>query len=59
MSGTIICITLTSSLQGLVEQIAPQIKPVFDGVEASRKEIGQAIPLIGDLNQLLRQLCIA
>ncbi|WFD00845.1 hypothetical protein MYAM1_003600 [Malassezia yamatoensis] len=49
---------LLGSLDSVLEQILPELKPILEGVDATEDQIGKAIPLVGDLLKLLDALCI-
>ncbi|WFD44904.1 hypothetical protein MPSI1_003578 [Malassezia psittaci] len=49
---------LLGSLDSVLEQILPELKPILEGVDATEQQIGKAIPLVGDLLKLLDALCI-
>lgn len=36
----------------------PEVKPLLEGLDATEDEIGKAIPLVGDLLDLLKEICV-
>ena len=49
---------LTLRLDKTLENILPELKPLLDGVDATEDQIGKAIPLVGDLLDLLKKICV-
>lgn len=49
---------LTLRLDKTLENILPELKPLLDGVDATEDQIGKAIPLVGDLLDFLKEICV-
>ena len=45
-------------LDKTLESILPELKPLLEAVDATETELGKAIPLVGDLLDLLKAICI-
>ncbi|WFD40602.1 uncharacterized protein MJAP1_003590 [Malassezia japonica] len=49
---------LLGELDKTLESILPELKPLLEAVDATETELGKAIPLVGDLLDLLKAICI-
>ncbi|WFD40600.1 uncharacterized protein MJAP1_003588 [Malassezia japonica] len=49
---------LLGVLDNVLEEIVPEVKPLLKGLDATEDQIGKAIPLVGDLLDLLKEICV-